>query len=203
MTPAEACENLIHSIQATILLSPAYIKLIQTNLPSQHLPETLRHLDWVDEEINLKNGNVLPSKTYSMKILQALNPQKTERGLEVGFSYGLHSAYLSHFCQHVTHYGDTVGDSLEQIANTTSLSWHQHPWHHLGPFDVIWITDEPKQPNWNQLLTLLATGGRICHIACAHHPALIQVHTKQSSGLITKTIGHCSRPTYRRNGFVF
>lgn len=65
------------------------------------LPEPLRSIAYVDEDIELGGGRVLMAPMVLARLLQAANPQPTDIALDIGCATGYSTAVLARLCDTV------------------------------------------------------------------------------------------------------
>lgn len=135
----------------------------------EFVPEAYRALAFADLEIPLGHGEVMLTPKLEGRILQTVEPKKTDRVLEVGTGSGYLTALLAHAAHLVC--------SVEIVPEFSELAAHKlkaqgigniilevgdaaRGWQRTEPFDVIVLTGSvPVLPNAFQ--ENLAIGGRL------------------------------------------
>lgn len=135
----------------------------------EFVPEAYRALAFADMEIPLGHGELMMTPKLEGRILQVVEPKKTDRVLEVGTGSGYLTALLAHAAHYVCSV-EIVPEFSEQAAHklkmhdignvTLEVGDAACGWQRTEPFDVIVLTGSvPVLPNAFQ--ENLAIGGRL------------------------------------------
>lgn len=135
----------------------------------EFVPEACRALAFADLEIPLGHGEVMLTPKLEGRILQTVEPKKTDKVLEVGTGSGYLTALLAHaahlvcsveivpeFSEQAVHKlkAQDIGNVILEVGDAA------RGWPRTEPFDVIVLTGSvPVLPNAFQ--ENLAIGGRL------------------------------------------
>ena len=133
------------------------------------VPVDYQGIAYSDTRIPIGHGETMMSPKVEGRLLQALNIQAHERGLEIGTGTGYLTSLLAAFCSHVTSidiYDDFTEQARHRLARhgVNNVDLHTDDGCNglpgAGPFDFIAVTGAMATPN-SKLREQLAIGGRL------------------------------------------
>lgn len=151
------------------VLDQGVLDLLSRVRREEFVPEAYRAMAFADLEIPLGHGEFMLTPKLEGRILQVVEPKKTDRVLEVGTGSGYLTALLAH-AAHLVCSVDIVPEFSEQAAHKLKAQGignvmlevgdAARGWPRSEPFDVIVLTGSvPVLPNAFQ--ENLALGGRL------------------------------------------
>ncbi len=151
------------------VLDPAVLDAMMAVPREQFVPEAYRLLAFSDIRIPLGKGQSMFPPKLEGRLLQALNPQKHERVLEIGTGSGYLAALLGHLAKEVLsveRHAEFVADAARRLrlAAVTNVECvvgdGLEGWPSAQPYDLIAIT--ASSPARRPLIERqLALGGRL------------------------------------------
>ncbi len=179
----QARANMIaQQIRPWDVLDDRVLKCLERLPREQFVPDTLRHLAFVDMELPLGQDQVMLAPKVEARILQELSLKANDEALEIGAGSGYMAGLLSLLCRTVTtvelqaELALFAQDNLQaaQRSNITVLKgnglWEDPRWAHRQ-FDVIVVSGGlPEVPEG--LLKLLRPQGRL--VAMVGHAPIMQ-----------------------------
>ncbi|MGE0045599.1 MAG: protein-L-isoaspartate O-methyltransferase [Hyphomonadaceae bacterium] len=177
------------------------------------VPAALKSLAYADMELEVAPGRFLMRPRDLAKLMQALAPQRGERGLEIAGATGFGAAALS-VCGVETLTLDpdsqlsfAAGAALEGVASVKSVSTDaKSGWAEGAPYDVILVNGavETVPDAW---LDQLADGGRLGVVVREGPAGAARVYTKSKSAAAYRTVFDAAPPVIpgleRARSFVF
>lgn len=175
----QARQNMVDGqLRPNRVTNPAVLDAVSSLPRERFLPEALRHIAYIDDDIPLPNGRAMMEPLVVCRMIQAADPKPSDVALDVGCGPGYTTALLSKLA--TTVFGiDSDAELVQQAtANLAALSVDnaviaQHAmaegWAEHQPYDVI-VLGGAVETVPQQLFDQLAEGGRLVAVVAERGP---------------------------------
>ena len=187
--------------------NPRVIEAMRTTPRHEFVPRASRKLAYEDMALPIGDQQTISSPFIVAFMTEAVDPQPTDRVLEIGTGSGYQAAVLSGLVQDVytieivESLGQTAQRTLESVCATSNVhvkigdgfqGWPEH-----APFDKIIVTCSPEsvpQP----LIDQLREGGLIVIPVGTRYQQVLHLMRKRDGKLVTRIAAcHAVRPDDR------
>lgn len=151
---AEARDALVRDrVAAAGVSHPGVLQAIQTTLRHEFIPEHLRNKSYLDMALPIGESQTISSPFIVALMTEALDPQSTDKVLEIGTGSGYQAAVLSPLVEHVysieivEELGQTAARTLKRLGYqnvSTRIGDGFLGWPNQAPFDKIIVTCSPE-----------------------------------------------------------
>lgn len=168
---AQARQNMVDGqLRPNRVTNPAILDAVSSLPRELFLPEGLRHVAYIDDDIPLPGGRAMMEPLVVCRMVQAADPKPTDVALDIGCGTGYTTALLSKLA--TTVFGIDSDPALVQqaTANLAALSFDNsviaarsmaEGWAEHQPYDVIVIGGGAVEVVPQALLDQLAEAGRL------------------------------------------
>lgn len=156
-------------IQSRGIEDPAILSAFEKVERHRFVPESLRKYAYEDRALPIGKGQTISQPYIVALMTRAVEPQKTDRILEIGTGSGYQAAILAELCRQVytIEIIESLGKSAEKILSDLGydnvhvrIGDGYQGWPDQAPFDAIIVTCAPTEIP-DPLKQQLAEGGRM------------------------------------------
>ena len=168
---AQARQNMVDGqLRPNRVTNPAILEAVSDLPRERFLPEALRHVAYIDDDIPLPGGRAMMEPLVVCRMVQAADPKPTDVALDIGCGTGYTTALLSKLATTVFGIDSDPALAQQATANLAALSFDnaviaaramEQGWAEHQPYDVIVIGGGAVEAVPPALLDQLAEAGRL------------------------------------------